>query len=149
MLGEEIRKLRKSKKITQKKLSILSGIPEITIRQYEAGKYAPTIKPLEKIAEALGVTINYFLSKETIKTRKLSAALEAFITTLETVYDVVTVNHHYVINSDGEKEYDGEYDVYLEKDGKEFYLSKQSYEALFNFICSEIPKFINTIEEYE
>ena len=147
MLGEEIRKLRKSKKITQKKLSILSGIPEITIRQYEAGKYAPTIKPLEKIAESLGVTINYFLSKETLKTRKLSAALEAFLTILETIYDVVISNELYSTNSDGEKEYDGEYDVYLKKDDQELYLSKQSYETLFNFVCSEIPKLIKTIEK--
>lgn len=147
MLGEEIRKLRKSKKVTQKKLSILSGIPEITIRQYEAGKYVPTIKPLEKIAESLGVTINYFLSKEALKTRKLSAALEAFLTILETIYDVVILNELYSTNSDGEKEYDGEYDVYLKKDDQELYLSKQSYETLFNFVCSEIPKLIETIEK--
>lgn len=54
--GKTIRKLRKEKGITQKKLSELTGIAEITIRQYEADKYSPKLQQAEKIATALEVT---------------------------------------------------------------------------------------------
>ena len=53
--GEAIRKFRKEKGITQKKLSELTGIAEITIRQYEADKYSPKYQQIEKIASALNV----------------------------------------------------------------------------------------------
>jgi transcriptional regulator with XRE-family HTH domain len=55
-IGKSIRQLRKDRNITQKKLSELTGIAEITIRQYEADKYSPKIQQVEKIATALGVT---------------------------------------------------------------------------------------------
>lgn len=53
--GKTIRKLRKEKGITQKKLSELTGIAEITIRQYEAEKYSPKYQQVERIASALNV----------------------------------------------------------------------------------------------
>lgn len=40
-VGEKIRFLRTQKGLTQKELAAKSGIAEITIRQYEAGKYNP------------------------------------------------------------------------------------------------------------
>ena len=40
-IAENIRTLRKEKGLTQKVLGEKSGIAEITIRQYEAGKYIP------------------------------------------------------------------------------------------------------------
>lgn len=55
-VGQNIRKIRKEKGITQKKLSELTGIAEITIRQYEAGKYKPKVEQVEKLAKALDVT---------------------------------------------------------------------------------------------
>lgn len=55
-IGKTIRQIRKEKGITQKKLSELSGIAEITVRQYEADKYSPKIQQVEKIAAALNVS---------------------------------------------------------------------------------------------
>ena len=55
-IGETIRSTRKKRNITQKKLSELSGVAEITIRQYEAGKYKPKSETLMKIASALQVS---------------------------------------------------------------------------------------------
>ncbi len=57
-VGQIIRKERKKKKITQKKLAELTGIAEITIRQYEAGKYQPKIENLNKIASVLEVDVD-------------------------------------------------------------------------------------------
>lgn len=55
-IGKTIRALRKEKGITQKKLSELTGIATITIQEYEADKYVPQLKRIERIAAALGVS---------------------------------------------------------------------------------------------
>ena len=55
-IGEAIRTIRKRKGITQKKLAELTGIAEITIRQYEADRYSPKSKQVERLAKALGVS---------------------------------------------------------------------------------------------
>lgn len=86
--GKTIRKLRKEKGITQKKLSELTGIAEITIRQYEAEKYSPKYQQVERIASALNVhpadimgnSYYYELWDATIDNKQLCnevAALEA------------------------------------------------------------------------
>ncbi len=51
--GNNIRRARKAKGLTQKKLGELSGINEVQIRQYELGRANPKIETLEKIADAL------------------------------------------------------------------------------------------------
>lgn len=56
-VGECIRTLRLSKKMTQKQLGELSGIAEPTIRRYESGKLNPKIETVKKIADALGVHV--------------------------------------------------------------------------------------------
>lgn len=55
-IGERIKTCRNESNLTQKQLSELTGIAEITIRQYEAGKYAPKMMNLEKIAVALHIS---------------------------------------------------------------------------------------------
>lgn len=55
-IGEKIKSYRLLKNMTQKKLSELTGIHEVTIRQYEANKYSPKMINLEKIATALDVS---------------------------------------------------------------------------------------------
>lgn len=57
-IGQNIKTIRKEKKITQAKLAEMTGIAEITIRQYEAGKYEPRLENVIKISNALGVTPN-------------------------------------------------------------------------------------------
>ena len=57
-IGEKIKAFRKERKLTQAKLSELTGIAEITIRQYEAGKYKPKTEQLIKLSAALGVSVH-------------------------------------------------------------------------------------------
>lgn len=57
-IGENIRYYRKKKGLTQKKLAELTGLAEITIRQYESCKYEPKTENLLKIRKALDVNIN-------------------------------------------------------------------------------------------
>lgn len=55
-VGQNIKAIRKEKGITQKKLSELTGISEVTIRQYEAEKYKPKLEQVKKIAKALNTS---------------------------------------------------------------------------------------------
>lgn len=55
-VGKNIKTIRKKKGITQKKLSEMTGIAEITIRKYEADAFVPKKSQIEKIASVLQVT---------------------------------------------------------------------------------------------
>lgn len=63
-VGENIRKFRKLQGLTQKKLAELSGLNEVTIRSYEAGKYNPKFENIKKIADALGLYITNLIELE-------------------------------------------------------------------------------------
>ncbi|WP_251491263.1 helix-turn-helix domain-containing protein [Otoolea muris] len=60
-IGEKIKIIRKARQVTQKQLGVVTGLAEITIRQYEANKYALSVENLRKIASALGVSLSEFL----------------------------------------------------------------------------------------
>ncbi len=60
-VGENIRRIRKEKGLTQKQLGELCQMNEVQIRQYELGKANPKIETVNKIASALGEPLNCFL----------------------------------------------------------------------------------------
>lgn len=61
-VGENIRRQRKKKGLTQKKLAEITKLNEVTIRSYEAGKYKPKIEALQKIADALEVSTDSLMN---------------------------------------------------------------------------------------
>lgn len=62
MLGENIKKIRKKKGISQDKLSKLADVTHTTLAKIESGvNHNPTIKTLQKIAKALNVKIDDLL----------------------------------------------------------------------------------------
>ena len=54
-LGQNIKLIRKARKLTQEKLAELVGIGTPNISYIESGKFAPSIDTLQKIALALSV----------------------------------------------------------------------------------------------
>lgn len=64
-IGENIKKARESKKISQDKLAKLSNMPRTSLGRYERGERTPNIDILNKIANALGVNITDLLSENT------------------------------------------------------------------------------------
>lgn len=67
-VGENIKKIRKEKKISQKQLGVLCGMSEAQIGQYENGYRSPKFETVLKIANALEVSINELLDiSETTK----------------------------------------------------------------------------------
>ncbi len=63
-IGEKIKFLRKEKGLTQKELSERSGIPAITIRQYEAEKYNPKTDAIFKLCVGLDCKITDLIDDE-------------------------------------------------------------------------------------
>lgn len=77
-IGEKIKLFRNECKITQFKLGELAGIAYPTIQKYEQDKINPSKKSLTKIALALGIPVQSFLTVEKLKDTESS-----FINTLK------------------------------------------------------------------
>lgn len=58
MIGDNIRKFRKQKKMTQKRLGELVGVSEVMISQWERGERNPKFDNLMKIWKALDVSMS-------------------------------------------------------------------------------------------
>lgn len=58
LIGQNIKKYRKEKKLTQKELALIIGKKEITVRKYESGDITLNVDMLQPIATALSVSIN-------------------------------------------------------------------------------------------
>lgn len=93
-VGELIKNARKAAGYTQKQLSEKSGVAAVSIQQYERGIRQPRFGQLEKIAEALNVSIMYFSNhfnsakeameeyKDAKREQNSLSALEAYLRTM-------------------------------------------------------------------
>lgn len=68
--GTRIRQLRKRKKITIAQLSASINVSRSLISQVEQGKALPSLPTLERITEALGVSLSEFFQMEVQEPRK-------------------------------------------------------------------------------
>ena len=50
--------------MTQRKLSIKSGVHRVSIARYETGKVSPNVRALERLAEALGVPMDALIDRK-------------------------------------------------------------------------------------
>ena len=55
--------IRKAKGMTQAQLSAVSGVNRVNIAKYEIGKSVPSLKTAERLADALGVTVDELIGK--------------------------------------------------------------------------------------
>lgn len=60
---ERLRRLRKSKNVTQKQLAIDIGASEIGIQQYELGKRKPNYDMLIALADYFDISIDYLVGR--------------------------------------------------------------------------------------
>ena len=58
-IGKRIAELRKERGLSQAKLSQLANIDSANIGKIELGKYNPGLETLCKIADAMGVTLDF------------------------------------------------------------------------------------------
>ena len=71
MTGEKIREARKAAQMTQEALAREIGIKRSVISKYETGQIEPSLPQLRKIADALNVTLAYFLGYGNIEDAQL------------------------------------------------------------------------------
>lgn len=70
---KNLRKLRKEKNISMKKLGEDINVAESTISLYETGKREPDYETLKKIAEYFDVSIDYLLGRVDVRKDTTSA----------------------------------------------------------------------------
>jgi len=59
MLGENIKKIRKKRKLTQDRLARIADIPYTSITKIETGVIkSPSVQTVAKIAKALGISVD-------------------------------------------------------------------------------------------
>lgn len=61
-VGEKIKSIRLSKNLTQKELGKLCGMADSAIRRYELGGANPKLETLKRIASALNVGLDEFMT---------------------------------------------------------------------------------------
>jgi transcriptional regulator with XRE-family HTH domain len=61
---KNLRAIRKARKMTQKELAQLAKVNRINISQYEIGVKNPNLTTVQKLASALGCTIEQLLGTE-------------------------------------------------------------------------------------
>ena len=82
MLGDQLKKLRKQKGITQKELADYLHISKSSVGMWEHGQRDPDTAMLLKIADFYGVTVDYLLGRETLSGTQ-ETVLQETIRTLE------------------------------------------------------------------
>lgn len=134
-VGENIKRIRKEKGLTQKQLGELCGMNEANVRKYELGKANPKIETVDRIASALGVRIIDIMEqftmgeyKNTSEYQKLEKSVQAekgIISLLIDIYGKVEDKEidwqygsgHYYLIGEGENQfilYDGDIDTLYE-----------------------------------
>ena len=61
---DHLKALRKNKGFTQKQLADLISVSERGYQRYEAGKDLPGFEVLVKLADALGVSLDYLMGRD-------------------------------------------------------------------------------------
>lgn len=99
-IGEKIKTIRLSKKMTQKQLGDLCGMADSAIRRYELGGAKPKIETLKRIATALDVGLEEFLTSSELSLFEDMANLylkSNFETDKITLLDECTPQENYLI----------------------------------------------------
>jgi transcriptional regulator with XRE-family HTH domain len=72
MLAQNVKKLRKQKKLSQEKLARLADISYNTVVKIEAGKAEnPTFETLSKLADAFGISMDELAGRNNRKNKKI------------------------------------------------------------------------------
>lgn len=137
-VGQNIRKFRKEKKLTQKKLGELCGINEVQIRQYELEKANPKLETLNKIAAALNVEIGFLLDYEPyFKSPELSQ-LSRELNGEEGIIAILTDMYGKVECKNINEEYFSVY-YYVFGEEKQFILTIEDIKNLYDFVKASLP----------
>ena len=68
--GDKIREIRLSRGYNQEQLAEMASLNRVTIAKYESGKVEPGAQALSRIADALEVTVDQLLGRESTEQEK-------------------------------------------------------------------------------
>lgn len=151
-VGENIRRIRKEKGLTQKQLGELCNpqIAEANIRKYELGKANPKIETIDKIASALGVNIVDIMERFTMERYKTTSEyqqLEKTVHAQEGIIAILTDIYGKVEDKDLEGKY-GSGHYYLVGEGPEqFILYDGDIDALYESTKASIPSLVERMKD--
>lgn len=151
-VGENIKRIRKQKGLTQKKLGELCEpkINEVQIRQYELGKANPKIETIDRIASALGVKIVDLMEQFTIdqyKTTSEYQQLEKTVNAENGIIAFLTDIYGKVEDKDIEGLY-GSGHYYLVGEGKnQFILYDEDINTLYESTKAAIPALVKRMKD--
>jgi len=66
--GERLRRIREEKRMNQTDLAARTGFQPSAISHFESGRRSPSFDNLKKLADALAVTIDFLLGRESVPT---------------------------------------------------------------------------------
>ncbi len=146
-IGENIKRIRKEKGLTQKQLADKLKCATGTIQQYELGKRQPRIEQLKRIATALDVDVWELIEFNIIDVEHRNlfeettvATYNGTIATLKEIYGNVEEKTVYGENG-------GESLYYLVGDKDKFVLYDADIETLMNTIKATIPPIVERIKD--
>lgn len=144
-VGENIRRIRKEKGLTQKQLGELCNMKEANIRKYELDKANPKIETIDRIASALGVSIAQIKENVTWEERKNTSEyqkLEHHVTVTEGILALLNELYGYVESKPVYGEY-GEGRYYLVgKEAEQFVLYDGHIDDIHEYFKKSVPFLI-------
>ncbi|MFA9379139.1 MAG: helix-turn-helix domain-containing protein [Lachnotalea sp.] len=149
-VGENIKRIRKEKGLTQKKLGELCGINEANIRKYELGNANPKIETIDKIASALGIPLVQIMENITWEQQKNTSEIKLLdkkVSALEGILSILADIYGKVESKELQgKKASGHYYVVDEGD-KNFILYDGDIDTLYQAIKSSIPFLIDKMKD--
>lgn len=143
-IGNNIKRLRIEKKLTQKKLSELTGISEVMISQYELGLRNPKLENLQKIAKALNVhslvlldQISQDLSDELSKDMEIEKSSFTDLTLLREIFGKIDI-----------KKENGQFYYILGNDDPAIIISELTFENMMESVENLIRLYVKVANEH-
>ncbi len=149
-VGENIKRIRKERGLTQKELGELCGINEVQVRRYEIGKANPKIETIDRIASALGVFIADIKEDITWEERKNTSEvkkLDRKVSAVQGIIAILTDIYGKVEDKDLVGEY-GSGNYYLVGEGKDqFILYGGDIDTLYQSTKGAIPALVERMKD--
>lgn len=149
-LGNRLKQYRIKSDLTQKQLGELSGVAEITIRQYETGKREPKLEQLRKIAAVLNVPVSAFIDDLT-EEQRIKSTWEWIQNNDEKRKELLTEilkTHNYQV-----EEKDIHWLIVTDHQGFRFLVDRDEYEEMClrcdKDIRYNVEKLLNDSREYK
>lgn len=148
-IGDNIKKIRKSKKITQVQLANIIDKSESTIQKYESNSVTPDFTILTEIAKALNCTLLDLLGSDSQIEKEQT--VNKNLLEIENLIIDIAEKYGFHIKREYDNDGDGEFliRVYISYKNKEFKLFAHEFHSLAKRIMDSIIINIIASENFE